>query len=105
MRVRLQKSFDQFIDASTMSDIEIAQLSRHLKIDIAVDLKGFTQNCRTGIFAYRAAPIQLSYLGYPGTMSTGYIDYLIADKTLIPQESSTGYSEKIAYLPNSYQAQ
>jgi predicted O-linked N-acetylglucosamine transferase (SPINDLY family) len=104
MRIRLQQSFDQFIDASTMSDIEIAQLSRHLKIDIAVDLKGFTQNCRAGIFTYRAAPIQLSYLGYPGTMSAGYIDYLIADKTLIPQEAQQGYSEKIAYLPNSYQA-
>jgi predicted O-linked N-acetylglucosamine transferase (SPINDLY family) len=104
MRTRLKKSFDQLIDASAMSDIEIAQLSRHLKIDIAVDLKGFTQNCRTGIFAYRAAPIQLSYLGYPGTMSTNYIDYLIADQTLIPQESQEGYSEKIAYLPNSYQA-
>jgi predicted O-linked N-acetylglucosamine transferase (SPINDLY family) len=69
-----------------------------------VDLKGFTQNCRTGIFAYRAAPIQLSYLGYPGTMSTNYIDYLIADQTLIPQEAQQAYSEKIAYLPNSYQA-
>lgn len=104
MRIRLQQSFDQLIDASTMSDIEIAQLSRDLKIDIAVDLKGFTQNCRTGIFAYRAAPIQLSYLGYPGTMSTNYIDYLIADRTLIPQEAQQAYSEKIAYLPNSYQA-
>jgi len=104
MRIRLQQSFDQLIDASTMSDIEIAQLSRDLKIDIAVDLKGFTQNCRTGIFAYRAAPIQLSYLGYPGTMSTHYIDYLIADQTLIPQEAQQAYSEKIAYLPNSYQA-
>jgi predicted O-linked N-acetylglucosamine transferase (SPINDLY family) len=104
MRTRLKKSFDQLIDASAMSDIEIAQLSRHLRIDIAVDLKGFTQNCRAGIFAYRAAPIQLSYLGYPGTMSAGYIDYLIADKTLIPQEAQQGYSEKIAYLPNSYQA-
>jgi predicted O-linked N-acetylglucosamine transferase (SPINDLY family) len=104
MRTRLKKSFDQLIDASAMSDIEIAQLSRHLKIDIAVDLKGFTQNCRTGIFAYRAAPIQLSYLGYPGTMSASYIDYLIADQTLIPQEAQQAYSEKIAYLPNSYQA-
>ena len=104
MRIRLQQSFDQLIDASTMSDIEIAQLSRDLKIDIAVDLKGYTQNCRTGIFAYRAAPIQLSYLGYPGTMSTNYIDYLIADQTLIPQEAQQAYSEKIAYLPYSYQA-
>ena len=103
MRTRLEKSFDQFIDASAMSDIEIAQLSRNLKIDIAVDLKGFTQNSRAGIFAYRAAPIQVSYLGYPGTMSADYMDYLIADKTLIPQEFQQAYSEKIIYLPNSYQ--
>ena len=104
MQTRLEKSFDQFIDASAMSDIEIAQLSRNLKVDIAIDLKGFTQNCRTGIFAYRAAPIQVSYLGYPGTMNTDYMDYLIADKILIPQELQQAYSEKIAYLPNSYQA-
>ncbi|MBU3623730.1 tetratricopeptide repeat protein [Polynucleobacter sp. AP-Latsch-80-C2] len=103
MRTRLEKSFDQFIDASAMSDLEIAQLSRNLKIDIAVDLKGFTQNCRAGIFACRAAPIQVSYLGYPGTMSANYMDYLIADKTLIPKELQQAYSEKIAYLPNSYQ--
>jgi predicted O-linked N-acetylglucosamine transferase (SPINDLY family) len=104
MRVRLEKSFDQFIDTSAMSDMEIAQLSRKLKIDIAIDLKGFTQNCRTGIFAYRAAPIQVNYLGYPGTMNADYMDYLIADKTLISQELQQAYSEKIAYLPNSYQA-
>ena len=103
MRARLEKSFDQFIDASAMSDREIAELSRNLQIDIAVDLKGFTQNCRTGIFAYRVAPIQVSYLGYPGTMSADYMDYLIADKTLVPQELQQAYSEKIAYLPNSYQ--
>jgi predicted O-linked N-acetylglucosamine transferase (SPINDLY family) len=103
MRTRLEKSFDQFIDASAMSDLEIAQLSRNLKIDIAVDLKGFTQNCRARIFACRAAPIQVSYLGYPGTMSANYMDYLIADKTLIPKELQQAYSEKIAYLPNSYQ--
>ena len=103
MRTRLEKSFDQLIDASAMSDIKIAQLSRNLKIDIAVDLKGFTQNSRAGIFAYRAAPIQVSYLGYPGTMSADYMDYLIADKTLIPKELQAAYSEKIAYLPNSYQ--
>jgi predicted O-linked N-acetylglucosamine transferase (SPINDLY family) len=104
MRTRLEKSFDQFIDASAMSDIEIAQLSRKLKIDIAIDLKGFTQNCRTGVFAYRTAPIQVNYLGYPGTMNADYMDYLIADKTLISQELEQAYSEKIVYLPNSYQA-
>jgi len=103
MQTRLEKSFDQFIDASTMSDIQIAKLSRELKIDIAIDLKGFTQNCRTGIFAYRAAPIQVSYLGYPGTMAADYMDYLIADKVLIPEQSQGAYSEKIIYLPHSYQ--
>ena len=103
MQTRLEQAFDQFIDASAMSDIEIAKLSRELRIDIAIDLKGFTQNCRTGIFAYRAAPIQVNYLGYPGTMAAEYMDYLIADKVLIPEQSQGAYSEKIAYLPHSYQ--
>ena len=103
MRQRLEHSFDQFIEAGNQSDIEIAQLSRDLNIDIAVDLKGFTQDLRTGIFAHRAAPIQVSYLGYPGTMGAEYIDYIVADKTLIPQEAQQAYSEKIIYLPNSYQ--
>jgi len=103
MRQRLAKSFDQFIEVSNKSDIEIAQLSRRLNIDIAIDLKGLTQNSRTGIFAYRAAPIQVNYLGYPGTMGAEYMDYIIADKTIIPPESQAFYSEKVAYLPNSYQ--
>ena len=103
MQVRLEQSFDRFIDASAMSDMQIAGLSRELKIDIAIDLKGFTQNCRTGIFAYRAAPVQVSYLGYPGTMGADYMDYLIADRVLIPEPSQAAYSEKIVYLPNSYQ--
>ena len=103
MQTRLEQAFDQFIDASAMSDLQIATLSRELRIDIAIDLKGFTQNCRTGIFAYRAAPLQVNYLGYPGTMAAEYMDYLIADKVLIPEQSQGAYSEKIAYLPHSYQ--
>ena len=103
MRQRLEKSFDQFIEVGHQSDMEIAQLSRELNIDIAVDLKGFTQDSRTSIFAHRAAPIQVSYLGYPGTMGAEYIDYIVADKILIPEEAQQAYSEKIAYLPNSYQ--
>jgi len=103
MRQRLQRAFDYFIDAQEMSDIEIARLSRSLNIDIAIDLTGFTQNARTGVFAHRAAPIQVNYLGYPGTMGADYIDYIIADKTLIPPESKSCYSEKVIYLPNSYQ--
>ena len=104
MRQRLVKSFDQFIEVFSKSDIEIAQLSRDLNIDIAVDLKGFTQDSRTGIFSYRVAPIQVNYLGYPGTMGAEYIDYIIADKTLIPPQLQQYYSEKVVYLPHSYQA-
>ena len=103
MRQRLKNSFDNFIDVNDKSDIEVAQLSRSLNIDIAIDLKGFTQNARPGIFSYRAAPIQINYLGYPGTMGSEYIDYIIADKIVIPSESEKHYSEKIIYLPHSYQ--
>ena len=103
MRQRLLKSFDQFIEVGEKSDMEVARLSRDLNIDIAVDLKGFTQDSRTGIFAHRAAPIQVNYLGYPGTLGADYIDYIIADKTLIPTEFQSGYSERVVYLPNSYQ--
>jgi predicted O-linked N-acetylglucosamine transferase (SPINDLY family) len=103
MRQRLEKSFDQFIEVGSRSDIEIAQLSRDLNIDIAVDLKGFTQDSRTGIFAHRPAPIQVNYLGYPGAMVADYIDYIIADKTLISPELQSCYLEKVVYLPDSYQ--
>jgi len=103
MRLRLEKSFDQFIEVSDKSDMEIAQLSRCLNVDIAIDLKGFTHDGRAGIFSYRAASIQVNYLGYPGTMGADYMDYILADKTLIPLESQSYYSEKVVYLPNSYQ--
>jgi predicted O-linked N-acetylglucosamine transferase (SPINDLY family) len=103
MRKRVSGAMDRFLDVRTLPDREITQLSRDLEVDIAVDLKGFTQDCRTGIFAGRAAPIQVSYLGYPGTMGADYIDYLIADPTLIPEASRRHYLEKIVYLPDSYQ--
>ncbi len=103
MRQRLKKSFDHFIEVNNKSDMEIAQLSRALNIDIAIDLKGFTQDLRTGIFAHRVAPIQVNYLGYPGTMGADYMDYIIADKTIIPVESQSYYSEKVVYLPDTYQ--
>jgi hypothetical protein len=103
MRARLLLAFDHFIDVRQQSDKNVAQLSRELGIDIAIDLKGYTTGARPRIFSYRAAPIQVSYLGYPGTLGASYIDYLIADPTLIPPESQVYYSEKIAYLPNSYQ--
>ncbi len=104
MRSRLSLAFDRFIDVRDKSDMEIAQLSRELEIDIAVDLQGYQTEHRTGIFAHRAAPVQVNYLAYPGTMGVDFMDYLIADGILIPPESLLHYSEKIAYLPNSYQA-
>ena len=103
MRLRLSQAFSQFIDVSDMSDIDIAKLSREMQVDIAVDLGGYTANSRSGIFAHQSAPIQISYIGYLGTMGAPYINYLIADKTIIPEGSQKFYSEMIAYLP-SYQA-
>src|SRR5215471_20739941 len=103
MRRRLNAGFDQLIDVKDKSDEEIADLARNLQVDIGVDLKGFTDHSRTGIFAHRAAPIQVNYLGYPGTMGANYIDYIIADRILIRLEEAEFYSEKIAYLPHSYQ--
>ena len=103
MHKRVSSAFNQFIDVRLKSDKDIALMSREIGIDIAVDLGGFTGLSRPGIFSYRAAPIQVNYLGYPGTMGAKYIDYIIADPTLIPIESEQYYSEKIVYLPNAYQ--
>jgi protein O-GlcNAc transferase len=102
MRLRLSQAFSQFIDVSNMSDLEVAELSRNLQIDIAVDLGGYTHDSRTRIFSYQVAPIQMSYIGYLGTMGAEYYDYLLADKTIIPNELQKFYSKKILYLP-SYQ--
>ena len=103
MRERLKKTFDQFYEVNQMSDEEIVDLSRELNIDIAVDLTGYTGDCRTGIFAQGCAPVQLNFLGYPGTMGTKYHHYIIADKFVIPEKEKEFFSEKIIYLPNSYQ--
>jgi len=103
MRLRVEAAFDQFIDARQLSDLEIASMARNLEIDIAVDLGGYTAKNRTGVFALRAAPLQVSYLGYLGTMGADYMDYLIADATMVPAEHQEDYTEKIIYLP-SYQS-
>src|SRR5665647_3862506 len=88
MRIRLEAAFDRFMDVRDKSDREIVELARQMGIDIAVDLAGFTTDSRTGIFAFRVATLQVNYLGYPGTMGAGYIDYMIADKTLVPKAVS-----------------
>ena len=102
-RERLVGAFDHFIDVRERTDVEIAQLSREKGIDIAVDLKGYTQDARPGVFAHRAAPVQVSYLGYPGTLGADFMDYVIADKIVIPQDAQAHFSEKVVYLPHSYQ--
>lgn len=101
---RIRKRFVQFLDVHDKSDEEVASLSRALGIDVAVDLNGFTANARFGIFAKRCAPIQVSYLGYPGTTGAEYMDYVIADKVVLPNSEQPHYAEKVAYLPHSYQA-
>ena len=103
MNLRLRRGFDRYIDVENMSDPEIALLARELEVDIAIDLTGLTQYSRAGIFSYRTAPIQVNYLGYCGTLGADYVDYIIADKSLIPTDSQSCYSEKVVYLPNSFQ--
>ena len=101
---RAINSFDQFIPVHELSDNEVVLLARSLEIDIAIDRKGFTVQSRPNIFKTRCAPIQVSYLAYPGTLGAGFIDYLIADTVVIPADAREYYSEKVVYLPHSYQA-
>ena len=104
MRQRLKSSFEYFIDAQALSDDEIASRIAKAEIDVLVDLNGFTRGCRTGIFARRPSPVQVNYLGYPGTMGADYIDYLIADRVLVPPAHQAFYAEKLVYMPDCYQA-
>jgi protein O-GlcNAc transferase len=103
VRQRLMRSFDRFVDVHAHSDRAVAEHIRRLEVDIAVDLKGFTQGSRTDIFAKRPAPVQVSYLGYPGTMGADYIDYLIADRVVLPDDLNHAFCEKVVRLPDSYQ--
>ena len=103
MRRRLSRAFDRFLDVSNLPDRQIADLAREHQLDIAIDLKGFTADSRPGIFGWQPAPVQVSYLGYPGTMGCAAIDYIVADPVLIPEGDRQFYSEKIVYLPDSYQ--
>jgi predicted O-linked N-acetylglucosamine transferase (SPINDLY family) len=103
MRVRIREACDEFTDVGSQSDPDVVQLARQRGLDIAVDLKGFTQDSRAGIFARRAAPLQVNFLGYPGTMGADYMDYIIADRMVVPEASRRHYSEKIVYMPDSYQ--
>jgi predicted O-linked N-acetylglucosamine transferase (SPINDLY family) len=100
VRKRAEAAFETFVDVRNSADKDVAMLARNLGIDIAVDLGGHTGDSRTGIFALRAAPLQINFLGYPGTLGAQYIDYLIADTTVVPEADKRHYSEKIAYIPS-----
>jgi predicted O-linked N-acetylglucosamine transferase (SPINDLY family) len=99
MHRRLQAAFEHFLDVREKSDTEIVQLARDRQLDIAVDLKGYTQDARPGLFAQRLAPLQVSYLGYPGTMGASFMDYIVADAAVIPVSSREFYREKVLSLP------
>jgi predicted O-linked N-acetylglucosamine transferase (SPINDLY family) len=95
-------SFEHFHEARVLGDRQVAALARDVRIDIAVDLAGFTQGARPGIFAARAAPLQVNYIGFPGTLGAPFIDYVLADEVVVPPESRDDFSEAVAWLPNAY---
>jgi protein O-GlcNAc transferase len=103
MRRRLKRAFDHFHDVRHLTDDRIAALIHELGIDIAVDVKGHTQGARGRILAYRPAPVQVSFLAYPGTLGTDFMDYVVADRQVIPWEARHHYTEQVIYLPGSYQ--
>jgi len=103
-RHRIVGAFSNVFDISRLSDLDAAKLIQLNEIDILVNLNGFFGLGRQRIFSYKPAPIQVNYLGFPGTMGISYMDYIIADKVVVPEESKIHYVEKLAYLPNSYQA-
>jgi predicted O-linked N-acetylglucosamine transferase (SPINDLY family) len=103
MRLRLEQGFEHFIDVKAESDAQLVARARELALDIAVDLSGLTTGCRPNVFAARVAPVQINYLGYPGTMGASYMDYILADETLITPETESFFTENVIYLPHSYQ--
>ncbi|HEX3487628.1 MAG TPA: tetratricopeptide repeat protein [Micropepsaceae bacterium] len=102
LRSRAAGAFEHFIDVRGKSDFDTARLLREMEADIVIDLMGPTAGCRNGIFAARPAPVQVNYLGYPGTMACGFMDYILADRIVIRADEERHYSEKIVYLPHTY---
>lgn len=100
---RLRKAFDNFVDLSGLSDDEAALRIHADGIDILIEMKGYTAGARTGISARRPAPVQASFIGFPGTMGADFIDYVIADPFVLPMDQQDAYSEKIVHLPHCYQ--
>lgn len=104
MRARFVKSFDRFFDVRTTPDRDVAAMLHDKRTDIVIDLNGYTMGCRPEILAWRPAPIAVNYLGYPGTMGADFVDYIIADATVLPRDRQPFFFETIVHLPDSYQA-
>jgi protein O-GlcNAc transferase len=104
MRARIRATMDHFHECTRMSDGAVTAMARRARIDIAVDLNGYTEAARLAPFAQRLAPLQVSYLGYPGTIGADFLDYILADATVLPMDQQRFYDEKIIHLPDSYQA-
>ena len=102
LRQRMLDTFDHFVDARMMESRRIAEIMRKMEVDVAIDLAGFTSDSRSEVFGMRPAPVQVNYLGYPGTMGTAYMDYVIADRHVIPPEHHAFYNEQVVYLPDAY---
>jgi predicted O-linked N-acetylglucosamine transferase (SPINDLY family) len=103
MRARLARAFDRFTDIAHLSHREAAARIRADEIDILIDLKGYTANARPQICAFRPAPVQVSYLGYPASVGADFIDYIIVDEIVVPADQQAFFSEKLVHLPNCYQ--
>jgi protein O-GlcNAc transferase len=99
---RYRCAFDHYIDAKNIPSYELAKLLRTMEIDIAIDLSGHTEGTRLDVLSHRPAPVQMTFLGFPGTLGLPFIDYLIADPRIIPPEQQKHYAEKILYLPHCY---
>lgn len=102
-RTRIQGEAEHFVDLSTLSDREAAARILEDEIDVLVDLKGYTREARTAILAYRPAPIQVAWLGYPGSLGAPFIDYALVDATVVPPEQAAHYTERLLYMPHCYQ--
>ena len=101
----IKKEVDVYRDIREINDHDVALLAKKDELDIAIDLQGYTDKSRLSIFANKVAPIQINYLGYPGSMGARYIDYIVADQNLIPEKNYKFYSEKVIFMPHHYQVQ
>lgn len=103
-RRRVEAAFDEIVDISRLGDREAAEAIRQRGVDVLVNLNGYYGEHRLGVFAWRPSPVQVNYLGFPGTLGAPYVDYIVADRVVLPEASRAHYTEQVAWLPHAYQA-